>query len=122
MCRYESMCLSQEFAPGSNPPGEPWRYTVDVDTGVVTETRLAGGLDMDFPIIPPHLVAQPAKYMYMSGTEAETRRHGIMCAHALLLQPYWSCVACHACRRTRNGVLRRAAARICGSCTKLVCL
>lgn len=74
------MCLAKEFAPGTNPPGEPCRYTVDAATGEVTETRLAVGLDMDFPIVPPHLLTQPAKYMYMSGSRAESRRHGAMCA------------------------------------------
>lgn len=77
-CRYSSLSLTGDFQPGSNPPGEPYRYTMDVATGAVSATRLAGGLDMDFPVIAAHLVTQPANYTYMSGNEVGTRRYGVM--------------------------------------------
>lgn len=72
------MSLSGDFEPGANPPGEPYRYTLDTTTGTATHTRLAVGLDMEFPVISPHLVTQPAKYMYMAGNAVGTRRCGVM--------------------------------------------
>jgi carotenoid cleavage dioxygenase-like enzyme len=65
-------------------PGELFRYSLDVATGEATETRLSSGLDLDFPVIPSHMVTRTAKYCYaatnfISESMAE-RRNSILCA------------------------------------------
>ena len=73
---------------------------MDIATGVATQTRLAVGLDMDFPVIPLHLVTQPAKFMYMAGNEVATRRFGVLCASPLSshLRVFDPCMACTSCQ------------------------
>ena len=69
--RYEGLNLAN--SPQSNPPGEPVRYTINVATGAVNMTRLVHGYDFEFPVIPPHLVTQPAKFTYMAGNTLSAR-------------------------------------------------
>lgn len=73
-------------------PGELFRYTVDVATGSVTETRLSTGLDTDFPIIPPHLLTQPAKFCYVAAKSVSDGRNGIMCVQYLDTNYSYLCV------------------------------
>jgi hypothetical protein len=62
--RYESLGLGSGAV---NPPAEPTRYTIDPTAGTVTTTRLVAGYSLDFPVVPPHLACQPARFCYLSG-------------------------------------------------------
>lgn len=63
------------------------RYTMDVATGEVGTTRLAPGHDMEFPVIPSHLMTRPVKYCYAAANlvaeSVSEGRDSVMCVYRI---------------------------------------
>ena len=76
-CRYAKLDFGGDFDKGKNPPALPVRYSIDTDTGDVTQSLLFDGYNLDFPVIPLHLITRPCKYSYMTGHVAGTCEEGV---------------------------------------------
>lgn len=70
------------LAPGgdafdANPPGVPWRYTFDLDTGHVEEGPLAGAA-MELPRIDARLTGRPYRFCYAAEQPSVDEMRGIV--------------------------------------------